>query len=106
MKNTSSEILNSELVFFTKYINILCKKLEYEIKPNFSKDWIRPPVEKKYKDGIKSMDRALFMISQNLSDWKSNLHRIPQMVSQIFCNYESTNFLKSEFVYLFLCTGN
>ena len=45
VNNTKSELIISELflsVFY--YINIFCKKLEYEIKPNFSKDRIRPPL--------------------------------------------------------------
>ena len=37
-----------------------------------------------------------------------NIYRIHQMVSRIFCNYESfiLIFRKTEFVYLFLCTAN
>ena len=44
MKITSSELIISELGFFTIYINIFCKKLKYEIKPNFAKDRIKPPL--------------------------------------------------------------
>ena len=40
--------------------------------------------------------------------WKlmSKLYRIHQMVTQIFYNYESTNFSQNQIVYLFLCTVN
>jgi hypothetical protein len=41
VKNTSSELLISEMFH---YINIFFKELEFEIKPNFSKDKIRPPL--------------------------------------------------------------
>ena len=43
VKNTSSELTQfCTLTFY--YINIFCKKLKYKIKPNFSKDIIRPPL--------------------------------------------------------------
>ena len=59
VKNTSSELTwFCTLTFY--YINIFCKKLKYKIKPNFSKDRIRPPLvnfsaflKKKYNDWIK-----------------------------------------------------
>ena len=42
VKNTSLDRINSELVFFT--YEYFCKKLEHEIKLNFSKYKIRPPL--------------------------------------------------------------
>ena len=64
VKNTSSELTwFCTLTFY--YINIFCKKLKYKIKPNFSKDIIRPPLaifsaflKKNYKDKIKSFSKS------------------------------------------------
>ena len=51
---------NQFWTFGFRYINIFCKKLKYEIKPNFSKYKIRPPLvifsaflEKNYNDKLK-----------------------------------------------------